>query len=393
MSRKAFLLLSLMVILSLAMPACTAAGGSNQPSVIKVGALAELTGEIPAVGATFKRAAEMAVDEVNQAGGLKVGNRTYQVELVIEDDATQSDKTIAATRKLITQDNVVAIIGPTFTSYAIPAAEVAESAKVTLITTGSTNPKTTLNENTGTSKEYVFRACFTDPFQGRVVAKYAMNTMGARKAAVLFNSDNDYNKGIAEIFKSTFEAAGGTMVAYETYTTGATDYTTQLNAIKDATPDVIFLPNYYDEVPVQIQQARKLGISVPFLGSDSAGNPELLRLCGADCEGFSFSTHYAVDSASDAAGKFIASYKERYGENPDAVAALTYDSFTLLWQALQSAGKVDRQAVRDALAKIPRFEGVTGSMQFQPGSGDPIKSAVILQVKNGAFVFAANANP
>ena len=156
---------------------------------------------------------------------------------------------------------------------------------------------------------------------------------------------------------------------------------------------MIFLPNYYSEVPLQIQQAHRLGIDVPFLGSDSWGSAELIKLCGTDCEGYYFSTHYAPDVATPAATKFIEAYKAAYGVVPDDVAALTYDSFGLLWQALQSAGKVDRQAVRDALASIPKYEGVTGNMQFVEGSGDPIKSAVILQVKGDKFVWFANANP
>jgi branched-chain amino acid transport system substrate-binding protein len=204
---------------------------------------------------------------------------------------------------------------------------------------------------------------------------------------------SDYNKGIAEFFKQTFEASGGTVVAFETYTTGDKDFTAQLTKIKDTNPDVIFLPNYYSEVPLQIQQAHRLGIEVPFLGSDSWGSAELLTLCGADCEGYYFSTHYAADAATPVATKFIEAYKAKYGNTPDDVAALTYDSFGLLWQALQSAGKVDRQAVRDALAQIPNYEGVTGTMQFQEGSGDPVKSAVILQIKDGAFHWFANAAP
>jgi len=166
-----------------------------------------------------------------------------------------------------------------------------------------------------------------------------------------------------------------------------------LTKIKEAQPEVIFLPNYYSEVPLQVQQAHRLGITVPFLGSDSWGSGELLTLCGSDCEGYYFSTHYAADNATPVAKKFIDAYTTKYGATPDDVAALTYDAFGLLWQALQTAGKVDRQAVRDALAQIPKYEGVTGTMSFKEGSGDPIKSAVILQIKNGKFVFFANAAP
>ncbi len=388
--KKGLLLFSLLTVLSLAISSCAGAGGGD---VIKVGGIAELTGDIPAVGASFKNAAEMAVAEINDAGGLEVGGKKYKIELIIEDNAGKADQSASAAQKLITQDNVVAIIGPNASRYAIPASEIAESSKVVLISPWSTNPKTTLDAKTDEPKKYVFRACFIDPFQGRVVAKFAMENLGAKNAAVLYDVASDYNKGIAEFFKQTFEEIGGTVVAFETYTTGDKDFTAQLTKIKDTNPDVIFLPNYYSEVPLQIQQAHRLGITVPFIGSDSWGSAELITLCGGDCEGYYFSTHYAADNATPVAKKMIDAYKAKYGNTPDDVAALTYDAFGLLWQALQSAGKVDRQAVRDSLAQIPKYEGVTGTMQFKEGSGDPIKSAVILQIKNGAFVFFANANP
>lgn len=387
--KKAVHLLTLLVIASFLLPACGPAGGDT----IKVGGIAELTGDIPAVGASFKNAAEMAVAKINDAGGLDVGGKKYMIELIIEDNAGKADQSASAAQKLITQDNVVAIIGPNASRYAIPASEIAESNKVALISPWSTNPKTTLDANTNAPKQYVFRACFIDPFQGRVVAKFALDQLKASKAAVLYDVASEYNKGIAEFFKQTYEENGGTVVAFETYTTGDKDFSAQLTKIKETSPEVIFLPNYYSEVPLQIQQARGLGIDVPFLGSDSWGSSELLSLCGADCEGYYFSTHYAADNATPVAKEMIDAYKTKYGNTPDDVAALTYDAFGLLWQALQTAGTIDRQAVRDALAKIPNYEGVTGTMQFQEGSGDPIKSAVILQINNGAFTFFANANP
>jgi branched-chain amino acid transport system substrate-binding protein len=389
--KKGLLLFSLLAVLSLMISACGGTGGGA--NVIKIGGIGELTGDIPAVGASFKNAAEMAVKEVNDAGGLDVGGKKYQIQLIIEDNAGKADQSASAAQKLITQDNVVAIIGPNASRYAIPASEIAESSKVVLISPWSTNPKTTIDAKTNEPKKYVFRACFIDPFQGRVVAKFAMENLGAKKAAVLYDVASDYNKGIAEYFKQTFEEIGGQVVAFETYTTNDKDFTAQLTKIKETGPDVIFLPNYYSEVPLQVQQAHRLGITAPFVGSDSWGSAELTKLCGSECEGYYFSTHYAADNATPIAKKMIEAYKAKYGNVPDDVAALTYDAFGLLFQALQSAGKVDRQAVRDALAQIPKYEGVTGIMQFKEGSGDPIKSAVILQVKNGAFVFFANANP
>ncbi|MGE5138269.1 MAG: ABC transporter substrate-binding protein, partial [Rudaea sp.] len=291
------------------------------------------------------------------------------------------------TQKLITQQNVVAVIGPNASRNAIPAATAAESAKVPLISPWSTNADTTKG------KKYVFRAAFIDPFQGRVVAKFALNQLKAQNAGVLYDIASDYNKGIAEVFKKEFEAAGGKVVSFESYTKGDKDFSSQLTKMKATNPQVIFLPNYYSEVPLQIQQAHKLGINVPFVGSDSWGDPELIKLCGTECEGYYFSTHYAPDNATPTAKKFIDAYKAKYGEVPNDVAALTYDSFGLLWTALKNAGKVDRQAVRDALAKIPNYDGVTGNMQFTEGSGDPVKSAVILQIKGSNFVYFATAQP
>lgn len=390
--QKRLFFISLLGLISLLLAACGGGGGGGGET-IKVGGIGELTGDIPAVGASFKNAAEMAVAKVNEGGGLDVCGKKYPVEFVLEDNAGKADQSASAAQKLINQDNVVAIIGPNASRYAIPASEIAESSKVVLISPWSTNPKTTINEKTGEPKQFVFRAAFIDPFQGRVVAKFAKENLKAAKAAVLYDVASDYNKGIAEYFKETFEQGGGQVVAFETYTTGDKDFTAQLTKIKDAAPDVIFLPNYYSEVPLQIQQAHRLGITVPFLGSDSWGSAELVKLCGTECESYYFSTHYAADNATPVAKNFIDAYKAKYGTTPDDVAALTYDSFGLLWTAIQAACKTDRQSVRDALAKIPEYAGVTGVMKFQEGSGDPVKSAVILQIKGENFVFFANANP
>jgi branched-chain amino acid transport system substrate-binding protein len=387
--KKGTHLVSFLIIVGMLLASC----GGESKDVIKVGLIAELTGDIPAVGASCKNAAELAVEQINKAGGIEIGGKQYQVKLFIEDNAGRADQSAAAAQKLITQQNVVAIIGPNASRYAIPASEVAESAQVVMISPWSTNPATTLLAGTDQPKRYVFRTAFVDSFQGNVVAKFALENLGTTKAAVLYDIASDANKGIAEFFKQIYEANGGTLVAFETYTTGDKDFTAQLTKIKDAGPEVIFLPNYYSEVPLQIQQAHRLGITVPFLGSDAWGGGDLIELCGRECEGYYYSTHYAADNAKPVAQAFINAYTATFGSTPDDVAALTYDSFGLLWQALKTAGKIDRQAVRDAMAQISNFEGVTGVMQFHEGSGDPIKSAVILQIVNGKPVFFANANP
>ena len=360
---------------------------------VRVGVIAEITGDMPAVGASCRNAAEMAVKEINAAGGLDVGGKKLKVELFVEDNGGKADQSAAAAQKLITQEEVVAIIGPNASRYAIPASEIAESNQTIFITPWSTNPKTTLDAVTGKPKKYAFRSCFIDPFQGKVLARFAFETMKAKKAAVLYDVASDYNKGIAEVFKGDYEKLGGKVVAFETYTTNDKDFSAQFTKIKTTAPDVVFLPNYYSEVPLQVQQAKRLGITAPFLGADAWGSADLLKLGGADLEGYYFSTHYAADNAAPAAVQFITGYAKAYGTAPDDVAALTWDAFGLLFTAIRNAGRTDREAVRGALARLPSYAGVTGDMKFQDGSGDPIKSAVILQIKGGKFVYVTNALP
>jgi branched-chain amino acid transport system substrate-binding protein len=372
---------------SLILSACRPAA----PQTIKIGVNAELTGGIPVVGESCKNAAQLAVKQINDAGGLEVGGKKYQIELVIEDNEDKAESAAAAAQKLATA-GVLAMIGPNASRNAIPAAEVAESVGMPMISPWSTNPKTTIDAKTGQPKKFVFRAAFIDDFQGVVAARFAMEQLKTQRPAVLYDVASEYNKGIAEVYKRTLEQNGIQVVAFETYTTGDKDFSAQLTKIKDAGADSLFLPNYYSEVPLQVQQAHKIGFTGAILGSDSWGNLELINLCGTECEGYFFTTHYAPDIATPKAQAFIKAYEAAYGKTPDDVAALTYDSFGLLFQAIQAAGKIDRQAVRDALAAITLYEGVTGNMQFK-GTGDPIKSAVILQIKNGKFVYFTTANP
>jgi len=373
--------------MSLIVSACRPKG----PETIKIGLNAELTGSIPVVGASCKNAAELAVEEVNNAGGLEVGGKKYKIELLVEDNEDKKESAAAAAQKL-NAAGVLIMIGPNASRNAIPAAEVAESNKMPMISPWSTNPKTTLDAATGQPKKYVMRACFIDDFQGVVAAKFAINELKVQKPAVLYAVDSEYNKGIAEIFKKTMEENGIPVVAFESYTTGDKDFSSQLTKIIQAGADSLFLPNYYTEVPMQVQQAHKLGFTGVIFGSDSWGATELIDLCGADCEGYFFTTHYAPDIATPKAQAFIQAYQAKYGKIPDDVAALTYDAFGLAFQAIQTAGKIDREAVNQALHNISRYEGVTGVMRFK-GTGDPEKSAVVLQIKGGKFVYYTTAQP
>ena len=369
------------------------AGQAGMAAELKIGVIAELTGDMPAVGASCKQAALMAVDEVNSTGGLKVGGVTYTIDLQIEDNVAKSDQSALAAQKLIAQDRVLAIIGPNASLGAVPASAIAEGGKTVMITPWSTNPKTTRDMRTGRSKRYVFRACYTDTFEGHVLAMFVLNQLKLKRAAALYDVASEAPTSQSELFRRIFTENGGIMTAFETYTTGDRDFSAQLTKIKASNPDIIFLPSYYNDVPLVVTQAKRLGITAPFLGSDAWSSPQLITLSQGAVEGYYFANHYAADIATPAAQKFIKAYKERYKTLPDDVAALTYDAFGLLFQALKQVDKPDREALRNAMSKISNYEGVTGNMRFQEGSGDPIKSAVILQVKNGRFVWFANANP
>ncbi len=360
-------------------------------SAIKVGLNVELTGSIPAVGESSKNAAELAVDEINKAGGLEIGGRKYKIELVIKDNQDNKDTAATVTQALM-DEGVLAMIGPNASRNAIPAAKVAEADKLLMISPWSTNPDTTLDDNTHQPKQYVFRAAFIDDFQGTVAAKFATTDLKSKKPAVLYDANSAYNTGIAQVYKQTLEAGGVPVVAFEKYATGDTDFSKQLEAIQAAGADSLFLPNYYNEVPLQVKQAHTLGFSGWIVGSDSWGNLEIISQCGGDCEGAYFTTHYATDIATPKAQSFIKAYEAAYSKTPDDVAALTYDSFGLLFQALQAADKAEGQAARDALASITAYEGVTGNMQFK-GTGDPIKSAVVIQIRSGKFAYFQSANP
>lgn len=385
--KRLTLLMALVLVMGLLVTACQPKG----PETIKIGLNAELTGGVPVVGASCKNGAELAVEEVNNAGGLEVGGKKYKIELLIEDNEDKKESAAAAAQKL-NAAGVLLMIGPNASRNAIPAAEVAESNKMPMISPWSTNPKTTIDAATGQPKKYVMRACFIDDFQGVVAAKFAINELKVQKPAVLYAVDSEYNKGIAEIFKKTIEASGIPVVAFESYTTGDKDFSAQLTKIIQAGADSLFLPNYYTEVPLQVQQAHKLGFQGVIFGSDSWGAKELIDLCGADCEGYFFTTHYAPDIATPKAQAFIKAYEAKYGKTPDDVAALTYDAFGMAFQAIQAAGKIDREAVNQALHNIARYEGVTGVLRFT-GTGDPEKSAVVLQIKGGKFVYYTTAQP
>jgi branched-chain amino acid transport system substrate-binding protein len=384
---------TLVLSVAAAFPLLLAGCGGPDANTVKVGMNIELTGDIPAVGASSKNAAELFFDQLNESGGVTLADGPKKISLIIRDNAAKADQSASVAQQLISSQDVVAMIGPNSSACAIPAGEIAESLKCVMISPWSTNPKTTIDQASGVPKRYVFRGCFTDPFQAIVLAKFVTNDLGAKKAAVLYDVSSEAPLGQATLFRDTFTAAGGEVVAFETFTTGDKDFSAQLTNIREAAPDVIFLPTYYNDVPLIAQQARRLGITATFIGSDAWSSPEIIKLGGADVDGSYFCNHFSTQIATDEAKKFIADYTAKYGQAPDDVAALTYDACGLVAEALKAGGKNDREALREAFAKIREYKGVTGTFRFEPGSGDPIKSAVVLQIKDGAFQWVTNAQP
>lgn len=368
---------------------------SARKTVIKIGINAPLTGDIPKVGEGSKYAAMMWLEDIEKSGGLEVGNKKYEVELVIEDNESKAESAVKANTKMITQDDVLAIVGPQSSKQAVPAGEVANKYKTVMISPWSTNPNTTLD------RPYVFRGCFLDPFQGPVVANFITEEFGFTKAAVLYDVASDYPKGLAEVFKDAWEKkhGAGSVVAYQSFTTKDTDFSSQLTQIVKSGAQVLFTPQYYNEVPLIVKQAQDLGWKGPIVGSDSWGSAETIELCGEPCYGQFFSSHYAAAGAKGATKAFIDRYTATYGYIPDDVAALTWDALRLAQQAIQDTGKLtgriekDRAAVRDSLAKIKNFAGITGNMTFTE-EGDPIKCAVIVKINdNGEYEFYKSSCP
>ena len=362
---------------------------------IRIGINAPLTGDIPKVGEGTKFAARMWLEDVVAAGGLTVGGKKYPVELVIEDNESKAESAVKAATKMITEDEVLVMVGPQASKQAVPAGGIANSYRTPMITPWSTNPDTTKD------RPYVFRACFLDPFQGPVLANFITSEFKFTKAAVLYDVASDYPKGLAEFFKKAWESlhGPGSVVAYESFTTKDTDFSSQLTKIKNSGAEVLFTPQYYNEVALIVQQAHQLGWKKPIVGSDSWGSAETVNLCGKDCYGLFFSTHYAAAGATGATKAFIDRYQKKHGYVPDDVAALTWDAMRLVQKAIEDTGgitgdvKKDRDNIRSAMGRIKKFQGITGEMTFS-GGGDPSKCAVIVRISDkGQFEFYKSACP
>jgi branched-chain amino acid transport system substrate-binding protein len=389
--RKGFFLMVLTLVVGLYFSPCT----WGAPKTILIGINAPITGDIPKVGEGTKYAAQMWLEDIKAAGGLDVGGIKYPVGIVIEDNEAKAESAVTTSMKMITENEVLVIVGPQSSKQAVPAGDVADNYGTPMISPWSTNPDTTKD------RPFVFRGCFLDPFQGPVLANFIKEEFGYTKAAVLYDVASDYPKGLAEYFKEAWEKINGkgSVVAFESFTTKDADFSSQLTKIIRSGAEVLFTPQYYNEVALIVQQAHELGWNNPIVGSDSWGSAETVELCGKNCYGLFFSTHYAAAGAQGKTKEFIERYEKKYGYIPDDVAALTWDSLGIVQAAIQSTGNLtgniekDRKSVRDAMAEIKEYEGITGKMTFTE-EGDPIKCAVIVRIsEKGEFEFYKSVCP
>jgi branched-chain amino acid transport system substrate-binding protein len=349
---------------------------------ILVGEYGSLTGGIATFGISTKNASEMAFDEINKKGGV-LGK---QIKLLVEDDQSKPEEAGTAVTKLINQDHVVAMLGHVASSHSLAAAPICQSNKVPMITPSSTNPRVT---QVG---DYIFRVCFTDTFTGEVVAKFVYDTLKAKKVAILVDVRSDYSVGLQTFFGEAYKRRGGEIVANQSYSQGDSDFRAQLTQIKATNPDAIYVPGYYTEVGTIVHQGRELGITVPFVGSDGWDSPKLWEIGGEALNGCYFSNHYSTDDPNPAVQKFVNDYKTKYGQVPDALAALAYDAARILADSFTRAGSTDGDKVRKAIGSTKDFPGVTGAITIN-AERNAVKPAVILKVENGKYLLVETITP
>lgn len=364
-------------------------GGDAKGDTIKIGANLELSGEVASYGQSISEGMELAIEEINDSGGVD----GKKIKVVKVDNKSDNAEAASAATRLTSQENVLAIIGAATSGNTIAQAQIANDTKTILLSPSGTAPNVTENED-GSINEYVFRTSYIDPFQGTVAANFATKELGVKTAAIYSDSASDYAKGLAAAFKETFQKAGGKIVAEESYVAGDTDFRSTLTRIKSANPEFVFIPGYYEEVGLIVKQARESGVTVPLMGADGWDSPTLVDLAGKDALNNTFITnHYSAQDPDTKIQEFVTKFKEKYKDkSPDAFNALGYDSVYLLVDAIKRAGSLDREAVKDALAETKDISLVTGVVTIDK-KHNPIKSATILEYVDGEQKFKVKVDP
>jgi branched-chain amino acid transport system substrate-binding protein len=377
----------LVVLISLALLvvplACSRENQGEDHSTIRIGFFGDLSGPTFNFGQSALNGTLMAADEINQAGGIN----GRKLDVVMQDDKGSPEIAAQSTSKLIQQYKVVAIIGAGASGNNLAAAPNAQSSQTPLIAPSSTHPAVTQ------AGDYIFRACYIDAFQGEVMARFAANTLKAKKAAIMVDFNAPYSRGLTEFFELSFAKLDGRIVAKQSYSQGDADFRGQLSAIKAAEPDVIYIPGYYGDVAIIAKQARQVGLTQPLLGADGWDAPELWELARDAVNGSYISNHYSVDDPSETIQKFLRDYRLRYQNlSPDAHAALAYDALRFLADAMQRAGSTEGPKLRDALGATKNFPGVTGVISMD-ANRNAVKPAVILKLQDASYIYQETIQP
>lgn len=358
---------------------CTKKANDNE---IVLGSYSSNTGATATFGVYQLRGIEMAVEEINAKGGIN-GKKIKHINY---DNKSDSDETLAVVNRLISQDKVVAIVGEATSGRSKIGASVAQQHKVPMLSSSATNPDVTKVGN------YIFRACFIDPFQGYVMAKFMTENLKLKKAAIMRDTKNDYSVGLSDIFADKLKGMGGVIVTDVAYQEGDIDFKSQLTAIKAKGVDAIFIPGYYNEVALVAKQAKELGIKAPLLGGDGWSSPKLYEIAKEAINGNYFSNHYTTESSDPKTVEFVKAFKAKFNEVPDVMAALAYDATYMMAEAISKTKEVTSENIRDELAKIKDFHGVTGKMSMD-ANRDAVKSAVVVQVEGENYKFITSVNP
>src|SRR4026209_642540 len=332
--------------------ACQTGGGGGDK--VRIGVFMSLTGSTANFGISSTNGIKMAADEINAAGGIN----GKQIELNIQDDRSDAQEAATIVTKFVTQDQVHGIICEVASSRSIAAAPIAQNAKIPMLTPSSTNPEVTKKG------DFIFRSCFIDPVQGAAIAQFAARTLNAKRAALMVDRKNDYSTGLEKVINETFTRMGGQIVATQSYQEGDQDFNAQLTSLKGANPQVIFVPGYYNDVGLIAKQARDQGITVPLIGGDGWDSVQLYQIGGTALNGSYFTNHYSPYDTDPKVQKFVNDYKARYNTVPDALAATAYDAAHIMFDAIKRSTSLDGPAIRDALAAIKAYPGVTGTVTF-----------------------------
>jgi len=385
LSKKCLVMTSIVLGMSMMGALFTGCGSEEKSNEINIGANFEITGNVANYGGMALDGLKLAIKQANDEGGIN----GKKINLIVADNKSEASEAANAATKLISTDKVKVLVGPATTSNVLATTQIATDNKIPLIAPTGTSPKITV-EN-GQVKPFIFRSCFIDPLQGDVMATFASKTLNAKTAAVFIDSSSDYSKSLGQVFKEKFEAAGGKVLIEEAFLQKDQDFKSTLTKIKAANADVIFVPAYYEEVGKIVKQARELGITVPMLGTDGWDDAKLVEIAGAaSLDNTFFSTHYSAQD-KEVQG-FVEAFKAEYNKDANVFAALGYDAGKMLIDAIKRAGSDDPEKIRKALEETKDLQVATGTITIDKNH-DPIKSAVILEMKNGEKILKEKITP